>query len=127
MARPSGPTAWFDGETGPTVRPYAVTAGRTTPVRGAFDLISIVLAARVDMPHGVELAPEAHDILRACQEPVSVAEISAYLDLPAGTVKVLLGDLLALHLIHTRAPSPPIGLPDEPVLQAVMHGLRALR
>ncbi|MEV4412550.1 DUF742 domain-containing protein [Catellatospora sp. NPDC049609] len=111
---------WPDA--GPVVRPYAMTSGRTTPVRGAFDLISIVMATRP--PEDDDgLHPESAQILRHSQQPVSVAELSAELDLPAGTVMVLLGDLLAQQLIVTRSPTPARGVASRPVLEAVINGL----
>jgi hypothetical protein len=56
-----------------------------------------------------------------------VAEIAAHLDLPAGTVKVLLGDLLRQQLIHTRNPErTPHSGPSVRILEAVINGLRAL-
>ncbi|GHJ42675.1 hypothetical protein Cs7R123_00170 [Catellatospora sp. TT07R-123] len=116
---------WAQEDAGPTVRPYAMTSGRTRPARGAFDLISIVMALRSPAAHDGTV-PEAEQILRCCQLPVSVAELAARLDLPAGTVKVLLGDLLAQQLIATRSPAPDLGTPNRPILQAVIHGLRAL-
>jgi hypothetical protein len=117
---------WVDADAGPIVRPYAMTSGRTRPARGAFDLISIVMAVRVlsDEDHGV--SPESVQILRYCQRPVSVAELAAHLDLPAGTVKVLLGDLLSQQLIVTRSPAPATGAVGQPVIEAVIHGLRSL-
>ena|ERR1051326_8434522 len=112
---------WFDVDAGPVVRPYAMTAGRTT---GAFDLIAIVVAVRPPVPGDeVALGPEALEILRYAQPPVSVAEIAAHLDLPAGTVRVLLTDLLSMGLIHTRAPE---AIDHGPLLEAVINGLRAL-
>lgn len=112
---------WPDA--GPVVRPYAMTSGRTTPVRGAFDLISIVLATRPPEPDDDGLHPESAHILRHSQRPVSVAELAAELDLPAGTVMVLLGDLLAQQLIVTRSPTPARGVASRPVLEAVINGL----
>ncbi|MGR6997352.1 DUF742 domain-containing protein [Yinghuangia aomiensis] len=56
--------------------------------------------------------PEHTGILRLCTgRPLSVAEIAAKLDLPPTVVKVLLGDLLDLGAIHTRA---PIALAEAP-------------
>src|ERR1700681_2678066 len=37
---------WVDEEAGPVVRHYAMTAGRTRPPRGEFDLITLIVAAR---------------------------------------------------------------------------------
>ena len=69
-------------------------------------------------------ATGARAILRLCQQPVSVAELAAHLDLPAGTVRVLLGDLLDRGYIRTRSPAPAAQLPDERVFKAVLDGLR---
>jgi hypothetical protein len=122
--RPLNGSAWIDADAGPIVRPYAMTSGRTQPASGAFDLISIVMATRPVSHADSGLQPEAAQILRHCQRPTSVAELAARMDLPAGTVKVLLGDLQALRLIVTRSPAP--GAPTRPLLEAVIHGLRAL-
>ncbi|MEO3744438.1 DUF742 domain-containing protein [Plantactinospora sp. B5E13] len=116
--------AWYDQDAGPVVRPYAMTRGRTQPVRGEFDLISLVVA-RGPAPEGADLTPEQTAILGHCQRPLSVAEIAAALDLPVGTVRVLLGDLLEVGLIDTHAP-PLLDAPSEELLEAVLAGLRAL-
>lgn len=116
---------WLDGDAGPVVRPYAMTSGRTRSTRD-FDLISIILATRPPSESDIELEPEAAHIIRRCQQPLSVAEIAARLDLPAGTVKVLLGDLLDQRLIMTRAPVATTSVPIQPVLEAVINGLRSL-
>ncbi len=114
----------MDEDPGPLVRPYVMTGGRTSPVMGGFDLISIVMAA--SQPRGHDgLEPEAAQILRHCQRPTSVAELAARMDLPAGTVKVLLGDLLSQQLIITRSPIAANAV-DRPMLEAVINGLRAL-
>ncbi|WP_233604396.1 DUF742 domain-containing protein [Micromonospora sp. HM5-17] len=115
---------WYDQDAGPVVRPYAVTRGRTQPVRGDFDLISLVLARRSATPPP-DLGPEQAAILARCVRPLSVAEISAELDLPVGTVRVLLGDLLELGLIESHAP-PIMDAPSDELLEAVLAGLRAL-
>lgn len=115
---------WYDAAAGRVVRPYAVTRGRTHPVRGRFDLITLVLA-RPGAP-AAGPTPEHARILWMCRRPLSLAEIAGYLDLPAGTVRVLLGDLLAAGLIETREPAAMAGGPPEDVLEAVLAGLRAL-
>jgi uncharacterized protein DUF742 len=57
---------------------------------------------------------------------VSVAEIAGTLDLPAGTIRVLLGDLLDKDLIAVQEPQPVARLSDERLYEAVIDGLRAL-
>ena len=124
----TGEGAWLDGDAGPVVRPYAMISGRTRPSHAELDLISLVIAAG-DPPPGDAAGgpgPEATAILRLCREPQSVAEVSAHLDLPAGTVKVLLGDLIDQHLIVTRSPAAGAAAPAHLILEAVMHGLNAL-
>jgi len=70
--------------------------------------------------------PELQAILTLCRRPISVAEISARLDIPLTVVKVLLGDLVAEGDVHTRAAMPVTQLPEKKVLQAVLDGIRRL-
>lgn len=121
---------WVDDHAGPVVRPYAMTRGRTQPSRGRFNMISLVLATGVPASIEVGMGPEHLAIVQMCQRPLSVAEIAAHLDLPLGTVRVLLGDLLERKLIQVRDPQPATsysdGLPDNSVFEAAINGLRAL-
>jgi hypothetical protein len=118
---------WLDRDAGPVVRPYAMTRGRVRPSSGGFDLVAFVVAVPYDGPLPVHLQPEHRAILGITREPLSVAEVSAYLDLALGVVRVLLGDLLAEGLIAMHEPHLGAAeLPDEHVLKAVVNGLRAL-
>jgi hypothetical protein len=56
----------------------------------------------------------------------SVAEIAGYLDLPAGTVRVLVGDLLDKGFVRVEDPQPETNMSDTRMYQAVIDGLRAL-
>ena len=118
--------AWYDDDAGPVVRPYTMTRGRTQPIRGQFDLISLVVARRTAPPPSAPLSPEQVEILKQTRRPLSVAEIAAELDLPLGTVRVLLGDLLEAGLIETHEPLVLAESPSEELLEAVLAGLRAL-
>ncbi|MEU5553362.1 MULTISPECIES: DUF742 domain-containing protein [unclassified Micromonospora] len=117
---------WVDDHAGPVVRPYAVTGGRARPVTGTFDLISLVTATRTDVSPEIGLGPEHLAIVGLCQRIQSVAEIAAHLDLPVGTVRVLLGDLVARSLVRIREPHTTVGIPDHSIFEAVINGLRAL-
>lgn len=117
---------WLDEEAGPVVRPYVMTRGRTEPIRGDFNLISLVVTRRPASAVEVGLDPEHRAILRLCQQPKSVAEIAAYLDLPAGTVRVLLGDLLHRGFVSVQNPRPEVNIRDRRMYEAVLNGLRAL-
>ncbi|MFJ9604996.1 DUF742 domain-containing protein [Kitasatospora sp. NPDC101176] len=129
---------WFDGDAGPLVRPYAVTGGRTGAGGRRLDLIALVVSEPLALgePAGpgdfadspaLLVGPEQARILALCRgTPLSVAELATELDLPAGVVRVLLGDLQAAGLIRVRHPVLPALLPDERILQEVVHGLHAL-
>ncbi|MEV5342979.1 DUF742 domain-containing protein [Streptomyces sp. NPDC052676] len=121
---------WFDDEAGPVVRPYAMTRGRTShAAQHRLDVIAVV----VTEPHAGDperdptLSPEHVHIVELCrEEPQSVAELAAELDLPIGVVRVLIGDLVDAELVHVTRPVPPAELPDESILRDVINGLRAL-
>lgn len=126
---------WFDDAAGPVVRPYAMTRGRTShAAEDRLDLIALVITEeRADVADeeagaGDEiLAPEHFHILTRCrQDPVSVAELAAELDLPVGVLRVLIGDLLDAGLVRVARPVPPAELVDEQLLRDVIAGLRAL-
>ncbi|WP_370013468.1 DUF742 domain-containing protein [Nocardiopsis sp. Huas11] len=123
---PSAGVARGDAPSDPLVRPYTLTRGRTRPRSAgpALDMITIVVAARDREEHHLE--PEYKEILRLCHRPISVAEISARLDIPMTVVKVLLGDLVAEGDVRTRAAVPVTRLPEKKVLQAVLDGIRRL-
>ncbi|WP_091562318.1 DUF742 domain-containing protein [Micromonospora pattaloongensis] len=104
-----------------------MTRGRTAPSRGAFDLITLVIARRPPAPEqAATLSPEEAELLARCAGPCSVAELAAELDLPAGTVRVLLGDLLEAGLIEAHQPPTPADAVPDGLLRAVLVGLRAL-
>jgi hypothetical protein len=118
---------WLDEQAGPLVRPYVMTRGRTEPVRGKFDLITMVVATGLPAAPELGLDPEHHATVRLCDEPMSVAEIAGHLNLPTVTVRVLLGDLLAKGLITVEDPQTEAELADDDDLYlAVIDGLKAL-
>jgi hypothetical protein len=118
---------WLDEQAGPLVRPYVMTRGRTEPVRGTFDLITMVVATGLPPAPELGLDPEHQATVRLCDEPVSVAEIAGHLNLPTVTVRVLLGDLLAKGLITVEDPQTEAELADDDDLYlAVIDGLKAL-
>lgn len=121
---------WFDDAAGPVVRPYAMTRGRTrSGMEEKLDLIAVVVAeSRADEPVTDQtLSPEHLDIVGLCRDaPLSVAELSAELDLPVQVVRILISDLISSELVRASRPVPPAELPDEKILREVINGLRAL-
>lgn len=108
-------------ESGPE-RLYVITGGRSDPAEHAdLDLVTLIVAREAPR---VGMQPEHASILRVCNSPLSVAEISAYLALPVSVVTVLLADLLTEERVEARSPVPT--LPDIELIEAVIHGLRNL-
>ncbi|MET7621575.1 DUF742 domain-containing protein [Streptomyces sp. NPDC005408] len=115
------PRGWQEG--GPE-RLYVITSGRATPAeKSRLDMVTLIVTR-----HGSSssMQPEQAAIVRLCDYPLSVAEISAYLHLPISVITVLLADLLESGHVEARAPIPSASLPDVELLEAVMHGLQNL-
>ena len=112
-------------------RPYALTRGRTQ-AHGDLELETLISTAWLDEDEsGLDRRQQA--IVRLCREVLSVAEVSARLDIPLGVAKVLIGDLAdegLLHIYRTgqaserRADEEPE--PDVALLARVLDGLRSI-
>ncbi|MFI0352597.1 DUF742 domain-containing protein [Actinomadura sp. 9N407] len=109
---------WAEG--GPE-RLYVVTGSGYRPAEQIpLDLVTLIVTR-----HGPEpgTPPESAAILHMCANPLSVAEISAHLSLPASTVSLLVTDLMATGRVEARAPMRAAPRPDAALLEAVIHGL----
>ncbi|MGW0049885.1 DUF742 domain-containing protein [Nocardia cyriacigeorgica] len=117
---------WFDEAAGPLVRPYAVTRGRTMGAAHDLDMLTAVVAAR-PAPTMRRVEPEYAQIVAACVQPRSVAEVAATLKLPLAVTKILVGDLIGDgHLIFRAPVQPEAGPGDLNVLRAVLDGIRKI-
>ncbi|MFG3043527.1 DUF742 domain-containing protein [Streptomyces sp. NPDC048202] len=116
-----GDEPWLDDAAGRLVRPFTVSDGRTEP-SVALDLISQVMATGIT-PLGY-LGPEHAQALDLSRAPVSVAEMAAYLRLPAVVTKVLLSDLVDCGALTTKPPAFRHNPTDRSLLEAVLDGLR---
>jgi hypothetical protein len=114
---------WVDDHAGPVVRPYAITRGRTRHERAEFDIISLVTVVHTPTSLDLGIGPEHSAILRLCDQPQSVAEIAAYLELPLGTIRVMLGDLLERGLVQIQEPD---AFTDTRIIEAAINAIRAL-
>jgi Protein of unknown function (DUF742) len=124
-----GGDKWRRRDSGPVVRPYAVTGGRTQPADGeVLDLLSLVVAtgrpAATDDP--ARLSPEHRQILGLCEQQVTVADLAADTALPVGVVRVLLADLTLQGAITVVRQRPAGQRTGNDVLQEILNGLRAL-
>jgi hypothetical protein len=120
---------WVDRNSGPVVRPYALTGGRTEPADGAvLDLITVIVAARQagEIDDTIRLSPEHRKILGLCRRQVTLADVASDMALPVGVVRVLLADLIQQGRI-TVVPRRTAGQqPSTDLLKEVLHGLHTL-
>ncbi|KOG86067.1 DUF742 domain-containing protein [Streptomyces varsoviensis] len=111
-------------EPGSPERLFALSEdGGPARYKGPLDLVTLIVTRSVP---DSGLQPEQAAVLRMCDYPLSVAEISAYLSLPVSALLVLLNDLVAQEHVEARPPVPAAALPDIQLLEAVMHGLQNL-
>ena len=109
------------------VRPYALVRGRTRAGgQPPLPVEAIIVALVEPVDAAVQLEPAA--ILRLCQRPHSVAEVSALLALPVGVVRVLVADLSTAGHVQVNLPLDPASgdAVDRILLERVLAGLEAL-
>ena len=97
---------WPQRESGPVVRPYAVTGGRTEPADGeVLTLLTLLVATGRPLPTDdpARLAPEHHRLLGLCGRQMTLADLAADTALPLGVVRVLVADLTELGAITVVA------------------------
>ncbi|MRH89283.1 DUF742 domain-containing protein [Nocardia sp. SYP-A9097] len=75
------------------VRPFMMTAGRTTPLVDGLRIETLVRASPAAL--SAPLRFELERVVRLCQRPHSIAEIGAALRVPIGVARVLVSDLVA--------------------------------
>jgi len=115
------------GSSGLRVRSYVLTGGRT---RSGADLpfeslLQVTALGRSSLPG---LALERREIISRCVGSISLAEISAHLQLPLGVVRVLVGDMVEEGLLTATAPDHTRtgDRPDRQLLERVLDGLQSL-
>ncbi|WP_330292232.1 DUF742 domain-containing protein [Streptomyces sp. NBC_00576] len=112
-----------EGERKNPERLYVLTGATQGGERASLDLVTLIVACAEPPPAA---PPEQSALLRLCKAPLSVAELSAYLNLPFSVVTVLLTELLTAELVQARDPLISQSLADRSLLEAVMHGLQKL-
>ncbi|GAA3846672.1 DUF742 domain-containing protein [Streptomyces sp. NPDC003631] len=116
---PFGPVA--------AVRPFLVTAGRVAPTASGrpMPVETQVVATAQGLEALDRLSFEQHDIVAACRQPQSIAEIAARLRLHLNVVRVLAEDLRAAGQLTVYVPHIDVTR-DASVLRRVIDGLRAV-
>lgn len=107
------------------VRPYAITGGRTrSNLDISLETIVVTTPKGEEMFEGLKM--ERAKIVEMCREPLSVAEISAYLHVPLGVARVLVGDMTEEGLVDFNRARQSGDRPDLKLLERVLDGLHAL-
>ena len=113
-----------------TVRPYMVTRGRTRTVKHDLALETLVrLVAGASASGSIGHSPERTKIIEMVTDRIlSVAELSAYLRLPLGVTKVLIGDLVddGTVAVHGGADASLASAANLKVLESVLNGISSL-
>jgi Protein of unknown function (DUF742) len=122
----SADDSWLDAAAGPVVRPYAIIGGRTQPADSTLELVAMVAVTDRGLGMLDQITGEHQEILRRCRKPQSIAELSAYLNVPLGVGRVLVSDLLDLDLVVVGRPGARHRKVDQALLEKVMHGLSRL-
>jgi hypothetical protein len=122
------PDAGGSNQSGPSrlLRAYAVTGGRTRPRHTDLEMESLVATTALGEGESPRLSMERRAIAHLCHQVLSIAEVSAHLDLPLGVTRVLVGDMAVEGLVSIHRPSSPEAQPDLALLQRVLAGLRAI-
>jgi len=86
------------------VRPFIMTGGRTRAERRDLRVETLLQSSSTEIPE--TLNTEQVEILHACVQPISVAEVAVKLGLVLGVVTVLAGDLITEGLLEVHQTDP---------------------
>lgn len=106
------------------VRPYALTRGRTRP-RHHLLVETLISVPHYDPQFSATLMPESQALYERARERVSIAELSAYLTIPLGVIRVLISDLAAQEMVFIH-PTGAAYQYDYGILEKILDGLKKL-
>ncbi|HET6503373.1 MAG TPA: DUF742 domain-containing protein [Amycolatopsis sp.] len=113
-------------ETSGLVRPYFRTGGRTRPSQD-LAVEALISTSERGRAIGRVRVPEHRSICSLCLDTRSVAEVAAYLRLPLGVVRVLIGDVAGLGLVLVHSTTSAVGdRPNIDFMERVLSGLRRI-
>jgi hypothetical protein len=113
-------------EPGRLVRPYYMTGGRTRPAHDDLEWETLVSTTALGATSPRVGGVERRAIVSLCRDLLSIAEVSAHLDLPLGVARVLIGDMAEQGFLILHRPTTVGDRPDLALLQRVLYGLHQL-
>jgi uncharacterized protein DUF742 len=102
-----------------------MTGGRTRPAHTDLEIEALVSTTSLG-ERTPKLTVEQRAIAGLCRDILSVAEVSARLDLPLGVTRILVGDMADEGLVMVHRPTQAGDRPDLALLERVLYGLRAI-
>jgi hypothetical protein len=112
---------------GPIVRPYALVGGRTRSQALDLPIETLVLQTPKAATDSTALTWERRAIADLCTQPISVAEVSARLQIPLGVARVLVSDMAGEGWVEVHRPTATADdRPGLDLLERVLHGIRSL-
>jgi hypothetical protein len=100
-----------------------MTGGRTRPPHDTLEIEALVSTAPTGEPTA-KLTVEQRATITLCHDLLSIAEVSAKLQLPLGVVRILVGDMADEQLVVVHRPADAGDRPDLALLERVLDGLR---
>ncbi|SDT71115.1 DUF742 domain-containing protein [Actinoplanes derwentensis] len=112
---------------GNLVRPYAVTRGRTEPIRD-IPIEAVLIAGPEAVQESRFAGHDKYRIAVLCEpKALSLAELAAFTRLPLGVARVLVADMVADGLLELHSAAPKTGFTERmDMLGRVLGGLRNL-
>jgi len=107
---------------GDLIRPYMATAGRTTSRVQGLKLETLVQHTGTTPSVRFESAK----VYQLCDAPISIAELSAHLSIPSGSVKVIVGDLISSGDLQAHRTFDGSGSDDVQMITRLISGVRKL-
>jgi Protein of unknown function (DUF742) len=102
-----------------------MTGGRTRPAHTELEIEALVSTTSLG-ERSPKLTVEQRAIAALCRDILSIAEISARLDLPLGVTRVLVGDMADEGMVMVHRPAQAGDRPDLSLLERVLYGLRSI-
>ncbi|WIM97166.1 DUF742 domain-containing protein [Actinoplanes oblitus] len=112
---------------GNLVRPYAVTRGRTEPIRD-IPIEAVLVASAAAVQEARFAGHDKYRIAVLCEpKALSLAELAALTRLPLGVARVLVADMVTEGLLALHSAAPRKGFTERmDLLGRVLSGLRKL-
>ena len=105
------------------VRPFLVTAGRTKSSVEGLQFETLIQSTALG---GDDLRFEPARVFALCESATAIAEISAHLEMPIGTVKVVIGDLIDSGHLDVHQTIDTSDTEDIQLISRLIDGVRRL-